>query len=148
MAITGGEPLLQEETPLLVSLLLENGFDVSLETNGSINIELLDPRCIKIVDVKCPSSGMQVHNRMDNLQHLGPKDQIKFVIADKQDFEFSLAIAKRLSSDFEAEHIWFSPVSGILPPDRLANWMLESDAHGRLQLQIHKIVWPDKDRGV
>jgi 7-carboxy-7-deazaguanine synthase len=148
LTVTGGEPLLQKETPGLVSMLIEKGYRVSVETNGSLNIEDLDLRCVKILDVKCPSSGMQVHNRMENLRLLGPEDQIKFVIADQDDFDFSLAIAKRLSSEVEADRIWFSPVSGILPAERLAGWMLDAKAHGRLQLQLHKILWPDKDRGV
>lgn len=148
LTITGGEPLLQDQTPELVLTLLENGYDVSMETNGSLDIDRIDHRCIKIVDLKCPSSGMQEHNRMENLRRLGPADQIKFVIADKQDFEFSSAIARRISSSVEADRIWFSPVNGILPADRLAAWMLESNAHGRLQLQLHKLIWPNQDRGV
>ncbi|MEJ2156927.1 MAG: radical SAM protein [Desulfobacteraceae bacterium] len=148
VTVTGGEPLLQEASPSLVSKLIKKGYQVSVETNGSFDIERLDRGCIKIVDVKCPSSGMQDHNRMENLRVLGPEDQIKFVIAGKQDFDFSLALAKRISSDVESERIWFSPASGILPANRLAKWMLESNACGRLQLQLHKILWPDKDRGV
>ncbi len=148
LTITGGEPLVQEETPALVSMLIEKGYRVSVETNGSLDIDLLDRRCIKIVDVKCPSSGVQAHNRLENLRQLGPEDQIKFVIADRRDFDFSLAIAKDISSDVEADRIWFSPVHGLLPADRLAGWMLDAGAHGRLQLQLHKILWPDKDRGV
>lgn len=148
LTITGGEPLLQEETPTLVSMLIDEGYRVSVETNGSLDIGLLDDRCIKIVDIKCPSSGMQDHNRMENLRLLGPEDQIKFVIADRRDFDFSSAIAEEISSDVEADRIWFSPVYGLLPADRLAEWMLDAGTHGRLQLQIHKILWPDKDRGV
>ena len=148
LTITGGEPLLQEATPDLVTLLLETGYDVSIETNGSLDIDRLDRRCIRIMDIKCPSSGMQENNRMENLKVLSAVDQIKFVIADRGDFEFSAAIAKRLASNITADRIWFSPVSGILPADRLAAWMLESNAHGRLQLQLHKLIWPHRDRGV
>lgn len=148
LTITGGEPLLQEETSPLVSVLIDRGYHVSVETNGSLDIEQLDRRCIKIVDVKCPSSGMHAHNRMENLRLLGPLDQIKFVIADRRDFDFSTAIAKRISSEVDAERIWFSPVNGSLPADRLASWILESYPYARLQLQLHKILWPNKDRGV
>ena len=148
LTVTGGEPLLQEATPGLVTLLLDKGYDVSTETNGSLDIDRLDRRCVRIVDIKCPSSGMQEHNRMENLRVLSAVDQIKFVIADREDFEFSAAIAKRLASDIQADRIWFSPVSGILPADRLAKWMLESNTHGRLQLQLHKLIWPKRDRGV
>ncbi len=148
VTITGGEPLLQEATPDLVELLLQKGHDVSIETNGSLDIDLLDRRCIRILDIKCPSSGMQEHNRMENLKALSGADQIKFVISDRADFEFSAAIARQLASDIQADRIWFSPVSGILPADRLAAWMLESNTHGRLQLQLHKLIWPHIDRGV
>ncbi len=148
LTITGGEPLLQAEMPQLAALLLENGFDVSVETNGSIDIGRIDRRCLIIVDVKCPSSGMQEHNRMENLHQLGSRDQIKFVIADRQDFDFASAITRRLASDIDADRIWFSPVHDRLPADRLAEWMLNSNSHARLQLQLHKCIWPDKDRGV
>ncbi len=148
VTLTGGEPLLQKETPDLAALLLDKGYDVSIETNGSLDIDLIDRRCIRIMDIKCPSSGMQEHNRLENLRRISPADQLKFVIADRKDFDFSAAIAQRLASDVRADRIWFSPVSGMLPPDRLAKWMLDSNAHGRLQVQLHKLIWPHRDRGV
>lgn len=148
LTITGGEPLMQKETPLLIERFIEEGFAVSIETNGSMNIGSLDQRCIKVVDLKCPSSGMQGHNLMENIGLLGPCDQLKFVIANQNDFEFAAAISKRISSHISAERILFSPVHGILPAERLSSWMLESCAHARLQIQLHKFLWPDKDRGV
>ena len=148
LTITGGEPLLQEETPQLVSRLMDDGYSVSMETNGSLDISQIDRRCIKIVDIKCPSSGMQDHNFMKNIRKLGPQDQIKFVMADRKDFAFSLSIAQRLSSEMEAERILLSPVYGILSADRLASWMLDANVHGRLQLQLHRMIWPHSDRGV
>lgn len=148
LTITGGEPLLQKETPELVTHMIESGFSVSLETNGSINIGRIDQRCMKVVDLKCPSSGMQDHNCMDNVALLGPKDQLKFVIANKIDFEFAVSISKRLSTEIDAERILFSPVYGLLPADQLSLWMLEAHAHARLHLQLHKILWPDQNRGV
>lgn len=148
LTITGGEPLLQEETPALVTQMIENGYAVSMETNGSINIGQIDQRCMKVVDLKCPSSGMQDHNCMENVTLLGPDDQLKFVIANKTDFEFAVSISKRLTSEVEAERILFSPVHGVLPADQLSSWILESGAHARLHIQLHKILWPDKERGV
>lgn len=148
ITLTGGEPLYQEETPGLVSLLLDHDFAVSMETNGSFDIGPLDPRCVKVMDIKCPSSGMQNHNCMENIQRLGPNDQIKFVIADQADFEFATSLAKRFFSRIEDERMIFSPVYGIMPPERLAGWMLESRSHARLQIQLHKLLWPDKTRGV
>jgi 7-carboxy-7-deazaguanine synthase len=140
--------LLQAETPELVSSLIERGYSVSIETNGSLSIDSLDPRCIKVVDIKCPSSGMQDKNCMENIQHLGPNDQIKFVIADRSDFQFALSVSKRLISRIDAQRILFSPVHGKLPADRLAGWMLESITPARLQIQLHKLLWPGKERGV
>ena len=148
VTLTGGEPLYQEETPQLVSLLLENDFAVSMETNGSFDIAPLDPRCIKVMDIKCPSSGMQSHNCMENIKILGPNDQIKFVIADEADFEFATSTSSRLSSRIQDERMLFSPVYGIMPPERLAKWMLESRSRARLQIQLHKLLWPDITRGV
>lgn len=148
LTITGGEPLLQKETPTLVTRMLKDGYAVSMETNGSMNIGHIDQRCMKVVDLKCPSSGMQKHNCMENIALLGPKDQLKFVIANKIDFEFAVSISKRLSSEIDAERILFSPVHGVLPADKLSSWILEARAHARLQLQLHKILWPDRDRGV
>jgi 7-carboxy-7-deazaguanine synthase len=148
ITLTGGEPLYQQETPSLVSLLLENDYSVSMETNGSFHIGPLDPRCIKVMDIKCPSSGMQSHHCMENIQLLGPDDQIKFVIADRADFEFAASLTQRLSSGIEDERMLFSPVYGVLPPQQLAEMMLASRSHGRLQIQLHKLLWPDRTRGV
>jgi 7-carboxy-7-deazaguanine synthase len=148
LTITGGEPLLQQETPALVTHMIEDGFAVSIETNGSINIGRIDQRCTKVVDLKCPSSGMQDHVCMDNVALLGPKDQLKFVITNKKDFEFAVAISNRLATEIDAERILFSPVHGLLPAEQLSSWMLEARAHARLQLQLHKILWPNKARGV
>jgi 7-carboxy-7-deazaguanine synthase len=148
LTITGGEPLIQQETPVLVAQMIEEGFAASIETNGSINIGPIDQRCMKVVDLKCPSSGMQDQNCMDNVALLGPKDQLKFVIANKNDFEFAVSISNRLATDIDAERILFSPVHGVLPAAQLSAWMLEAVAHARLQLQLHKILWPHKEAGV
>lgn len=148
VTITGGEPLLQRDTPALVKLLIEEGFKVSMETNGSQDIGSVDSRCIKVVDLKCPSSGMQAHNRMENLDRLGPLDQIKFVISDHTDFQFAHKTAQQLSSRIQAGHILFSPVYNLLPAADLAQWMLQEHTHGRLQIQLHKYLWPESERGV
>jgi 7-carboxy-7-deazaguanine synthase len=148
LTLTGGEPLLQKEAQNLVSLLIDSGYAVSVETNGSIPITGLDPRCIKVVDLKCPSSGMQGHNCMENIPVLGPKDQIKFVIANESDFEFALSMSKQCAAYIDPERILFSPVYGVLPAEQLASWMLESKAGACMQIQLHKFLWPDRDRGV
>jgi len=146
--ITGGEPLLQNQTPILIHGLLENGYEVMLETNGSLDIGRVDGRCIKIVDIKCPTSGESDKNDLENLKRLGPKDQVKFVIGNRSDYEYTKEIMDSISPDFPEEQILFSPVSEKIPPSRLAEWILEDHLNVRLHLQLHKIIWPDKKRGV
>ena len=146
--ITGGEPLLQSQTPILIYRLLENGYEVMLETNGSLDISSVDGRCVKIVDIKCPTSGESDKNDLENLNRLGSKDQVKFVIGNRSDYEYAKEIMHSISPDFSEEQILFSPISEKIPPSRLAEWILEDNLNVRLHLQLHKIIWPDKLRGV
>ena len=146
--ITGGEPLLQSNTPTLIYRLLENGYEVLMETNGSLDISGVDGRCIKIVDIKCPTSGESDKNDMENLKRLGPKDQVKFVIENRIDYEYAKETIDSNCPDFPEEQILFSPVSEGIAPSRLAKWILEDNLNVRLHLQIHKIIWPDRKRGV
>jgi 7-carboxy-7-deazaguanine synthase len=146
--ITGGEPLLQSQTPILIHRLLENGYEVMLETNGSLDISRVDGRCIKIVDIKCPTSSESNKNDLGNLKRLGSKDQVKFVIGDRSDYEYAKVTMGSISPDFPEEQILFSPVSGGISPSRLAEWILEDNLNVRLHLQLHNIIWPDKKRGV
>ena len=146
--ITGGEPLLQSQTPILIYRLLENGYEVMLETNGSLDISSVDGRCIKIVDIKCPTSGESDKNDLGNLKRLGSKDQVKFVIGDRSDYKYAKVTMDSISPDFPEEQILFSPVSGEITPSQLAEWILEDSLNVRLHLQLHKIIWPDKERGV
>jgi 7-carboxy-7-deazaguanine synthase len=146
--ITGGEPLLQSQTPILIYKLLENGYEVMLETNGSLDISRVDGRCIKIVDIKCPTSGESDKNDLENLKRLGSKDQVKFVIENRMDYEYAKETMDSNCPDFPEEQILFSPVSGGIAPSRLAEWILEDNLNVRLHLQLHKIIWPDRKRGV
>jgi 7-carboxy-7-deazaguanine synthase len=146
--ITGGEPLLQSQTPILIYRLLENGYEVMLETNGSLDISRVDGRCVKIVDIKCPTSGESDKNDLENLNRLRSKDQVKFVIGNRSDYDYAKEIVHSISPDFSEEQILFSPVSEKIPPSRLAEWILEDNLNVRLHLQLHKIIWPDKLRGV
>jgi len=146
--ITGGEPLLQSQTPILIYRLLENGYEVMLETNGSLDISSVDGRCIKIVDIKCPTSGESDKIDLANLKRLGSKDQVKFVIGDRSDYKYAKVTMDSISPDFPEEQILFSPVSGEITPSQLAEWILEDSLNVRLHLQLHKIIWPDKERGV
>jgi len=146
--ITGGEPLLKKETPGLISHLLSKGYEVMLETNGSLDVGYVNAECIKIMDVKCPSSNESEKNRFENLSLLTEKDQIKFVIGDRNDYEYAIKTIKRTPAYFFENHILFSPVHGIMSPKKLAEWILSDHLKVRLHLQIHKIIWPDVERGV
>ena len=146
--ITGGEPLFQEETPVLVKQLLDQGRTVLMETNGSLDISRIDSRCIRIMDIKCPSSRMHAHNDPDNLRRIGPHDQIKFIIETPSDYVYALNILKQLPPDFPRSSVLFSPASGSLSPSLLAKWILQDGLGIRLHLQLHKLIWPNTERGV
>jgi 7-carboxy-7-deazaguanine synthase len=147
--ITGGEPLLQDETPLLIARLLDTGFRVLLETNGSLDISLVDGRCTRILDIKCPGSGEVESNDWNNLSRLTKADEIKFVLSDHDDYAFARSVLAR--PDFPSgliEEIHFSPVPGKLAPRTLADWLLKDRLPVRLHLQLHKIIWGPEARGV
>ena len=146
--ITGGEPLLQDETPRLISSLIRKKYQVLMETNGSFDIRITDPRCVRIMDVKCPGSGE--HEKCDhrNLRHLGARDQIKFVINDRQDYEYAKDILNRIPSRIPTGHLLFSPIREKIAPVELAGWILEDHLEARLHLQLHRTIWPDMARGV
>lgn len=147
--VTGGEPLLQEETPLLLRRLVEKGYEVLLETNGTLDVGQLDKRCVKILDVKCPSSGEADRNDLSNLTKLSPIDEIKFVICDRQDYEYAKKIVDREKTCLsKVKAVHFSPVSGKLAPRSLASWILEDRLNVRLQLQLHKLIWDPEKRGI
>ena len=147
--ITGGEPLIQAETPALIRRLLERNFKVLLETNGSQNIQRVDDRCIKIVDMKCPSSGMEARNDLENLKKLGSGDELKFVIGNRIDFGYAKGVLNEYRKFFSAMNpVHFSPVFGELEPRLLAQWILEEHLEVRLQLPLHKILWDPNQRGV
>ena len=144
--ITGGEPLIQPETPILIHSLLENGYEVMIETNGSLDISIIDNRCIKIVDIKCPSSMESDKNDLENLERMNRKDQVKFVIGTRKDYEYAKKVKEMIPDRFSSHHILFSPVSGEIVPSQLANWILEDKLDVRFHLQLHNIIWPDGER--
>ncbi len=147
--ITGGEPLLQDETPQLIKTLLELEYTVLLETNGSKDISMVDRRCIKIMDIKCPSSGEERHNDPENLHRLNPGDELKLVIAERADYDFAVDILSRISGDRKKDiHIHFSPCFGRIEPRELSEWILKDRLNVRLNLQLHKYIWPPDMRGV
>jgi len=144
--ITGGEPLLQDRTPDLARELIQNGYTVLVETNGSMDIGRLHPDCVRIVDMKCPSSGMHEKNDLANLQWLTTTDELKFVIGDKEDFEFAKEVLGLIRKPLCT--INFSPVFGSISPRELADWILQDRLPVRLNMQIHKIIWEPGRRGV
>lgn len=140
--VTGGEPLEQEAVYPLMDRLLEAGRTVLLETGGHVPLDRVDPRVVKVVDVKAPGSGMAHANLTENLEHLQPHDELKFVLADRRDFDWSLAMV--LDRDLDAERVvTFSPAWQTLPAETLAEWVRDSGRNIRLGLQLHKVLWGD-----
>lgn len=147
--ITGGEPLIQENTSLLLSNLVEKKYQVLLETNGSCSLKNIDPLVVKIMDIKCPSSNESEKMLLDNLKFLSGQDEVKFVIASRIDYEYAKnMIQSEKFENISKQKIHLSPVLGKLKPDILASWILEDDLKARLSLQTHKIIWDPEKRGV
>jgi len=145
--ITGGEPLLQPEVYKLFESLHKNGYNILLETNGSISLKDIPEYVIKIVDVKCPGSGEENSFLLENLEYINKeKDEIKFVLSDNYDYNWAKDFINKYKL-FEYE-ILFSPVSDKLEPQDLAKWIIDDKLPVRLQLQLHKIIWDKDKRGV
>jgi 7-carboxy-7-deazaguanine synthase len=145
--VTGGEPLLQAETPALLTELLEAGFTLCLETNGSLPIGAVDARVHRILDVKGPGSGMAEHNDWGNLDLLTPGDEAKFVVGDRSDFAWALKVIERHGLA-ERLPVLISPVFGQVSLPEAAAWILASGLPVRLNLQLHKYIWGPEVRGV
>jgi 7-carboxy-7-deazaguanine synthase len=148
VCITGGEPLAQPNVFSLMTALCDRGKVVSLETGGAISTAAVDPRVITILDVKCPGSGMLEKNCWENLNILRPQDEVKFVIADRTDYDFSKEICSQHGLYSKVAAVLFSPVWGQLHPRQLVEWMLADGVAARLNLQTHKYIWAPETRGV
>src|ERR1700722_5026609 len=146
--VTGGEPLLQEGVYPLTEAMLESGATVMIETSGAVDVSKLDPRVIKIMDLKCPGSGECERNLWSNLDHLTMRDEIKFVVADRADYEWTRDAIVMRELARRAGALLLSPVHGQLDQAALASWILEERLPARMQLQIHKQIWPSISRGV
>jgi len=146
--ITGGEPLLQEDVYPLMQRLLDEGRTVLLETGGHVSVARVPPRVVKIVDVKCPASGESAKNHWANLERLDARDQVKFVLQDRADYEFARDVLHRYALDRRVIAVLFSPVHGVLEPKALADWVLADRLPVRVQLQVHKYIWGADARGV
>ena len=146
--ITGGEPLLQRDVYPLIDDLLERGHEVLVETGGHIPIDDLPDAVVAIVDVKCPGSGEASKMHWPNLEGLSAHDEVKFVIADRVDYDYAKQIVARYQLNDRARAVLFSPVFGELAPAELAKWIIEDRLTVRLQLQAHKYIWSPVARGV
>ena len=145
--ITGGEPLLQEGVYPLMDELLAAGRTVLLETNGSLSIARVPKEVVKIIDLKCPDSGMAEKMDLTNLDLLAPHDEIKFVVSSKADYDWARAMMEEHRLAEKAKLI-LSPVIGRLAPALLAQWLMTDALPARIQLQLHTLLWPGMKRGV
>ena len=140
VTVTGGEPLAQKDCLILLRELCDAGYDVSLETGGAMDIEGVDSRVSVILDIKTPGSGELEKNRWDNLEHLKPADEVKFVLCDREDYEWARALLAERRLDARCP-VLFSPVYGRLDPAELGEWVLQDRLPVRMQVQLHKILW-------
>ncbi len=147
ICITGGEPLLQENINKLINLLKRNSFKVFIETNGSLNIDTLPKGIVRIVDIKCPDSGMEHKMDWGNIKRLNRRDEVKFIMSSKSDYEWAKGITTKYKI-IDKTTVLFGLVHRKLRPETLAGWILKDGLDVRLHLQLHKIIWPDKVRGV
>jgi 7-carboxy-7-deazaguanine synthase len=146
--VTGGEPLLQPDVYLLLRGLLDKGHEVLLETGGHVSLERVPAGVVRIMDVKCPGSGESAKMDWDNLSRLGARDEVKFVIADRRDYEYACDVVTRHDLASRVANVLFSPVFGRMSPAELAAWVLADNLPVRLQLQVHKVIWGPDTRGV
>jgi 7-carboxy-7-deazaguanine synthase len=140
VCVTGGEPLAQKECLDLLAALCDAGYDVSLETSGALDISGVDARVAKVMDIKAPGSGEVERNRWENLRLLGPRDEIKCVLASADDYEWAkrVLVERRLA---QISPVLFAPVPGRIEPSQLAEWILRDRLAVRFQMQLHKILW-------
>jgi 7-carboxy-7-deazaguanine synthase len=141
--VTGGEPLAQKKCLSLLNHLANLEYKVSLETSGALDTRYVDSRVIKVMDIKTPASGELSRNRLENINHLTTQDQIKFVLCDRDDYDWAKELLQKLQLDKTCE-VLFSPVYSQLEPSKLAEWILEDKLQVRFQLQLHKILWGEQ----
>jgi 7-carboxy-7-deazaguanine synthase len=143
ITVTGGEPLAQKQCINLLTRLCDAGYQVSLETSGAIDVANVDPRVSKVMDLKTPGSGEESKNQYENIQHLTSNDQLKFVICNREDYDWSIGKIEEYNLTEKCE-VLFSPIHGELEPSQLAEWILQDKLPVRFQLQLHKYLWGDE----
>jgi len=141
--VTGGEPLAQKNCTELLTALCDLNFSVSLETSGAMSIENIDERVCVVMDLKTPASGEESKNLLSNIDHLKFKDQLKFVICDRNDYEWSKEQLNKYQLDKKTSEVLFSPSFGKIELKDLAQWILQDQLPVRMQVQLHKIIWND-----
>ena len=146
--ITGGEPLAQPNAVNLMQKLLDEGFEVMLETNGGFDISAVPQQVKRILDCKLPSSRMADRNIFENYSHLTARDEVKFVVGSREDYDFALDVVKKFKLDSKTQNLLISPVWGTVPFADIVAWILEDNAPFHFQLQMHKIIWGADKQGV
>ena len=147
VCVTGGEPLLQSSVNKLINLLKKSHYKIFVETGGSINIDKLPRAVTRIMDIKCPDSGMEKEMDWDNIDRLKSSDEVKFIISSKKDYEWAKRITRKCKLTDKAK-ILFGVAYGRMKPKTLAGWILKDNLEVRFQLQLQKYIWPNKVRGV
>ena len=145
--VTGGEPLFQKECINLLQELIKNNYDVMLETSGSLSTKSVPKEVINIIDFKCPSSNMKKKNHWENIMYLKPIDEVKFVIGNREDYEWAKQKIYQYKIDQQCS-VLLSPTYNEINPDKIVKWILEDNLNVRFQIQLHKIIWPNTDQGV
>ena len=143
VTVTGGEPLAQRNCLELLKALCDAGYEVSLETSGALDVSAVDARVVKVLDLKSPGSGEMEKNLWDNLAHLSPHDEIKFVLCDEADYAWAKHVLDEHALDKKCA-VLFAPVQGKLSPTTLAGWILRDRLPVRMQVQLHKLLWGDE----
>jgi 7-carboxy-7-deazaguanine synthase len=146
--ITGGEPLLQKNVLALMSMLCDSGYSVLLETSGAHDISKVDPRVHRIMDLKTPGSGEVDKNLWSNIEHLNARDEVKFVMGSREDYEWSRDKVQRYNLPCRCRAVLFSPIFGRIDPREIVEWILADKLNVRFQLQMHKFIWRPTQRGV
>ena len=141
VTLTGGEPLAQPDALVLLRQLCDRGFTVSLETSGALDVAAVDPRVVKILDVKTPGSGEVARNLWSNLEHCSLRDQVKFVICDRRDYDWAKLKCDELGLGERFGEVLFSPCAETLPARNLADWIVADRLPVRMQVQLHKYLW-------
>jgi 7-carboxy-7-deazaguanine synthase len=144
VTVTGGEPLAQPNCWPLLATLCDLGYEVSLETSGAISVSDVDPRVVKVLDLKTPASGESHRNIYDNIERLNPIDQVKFVICDRTDYEWARFKLDEFDLVNRVAEVLFSPEHGQMNPTQLAEWILADNLQVRFQVQLHKFLWNDE----